>query len=416
MALTSSLLFLLHSQETLLAGDRVFVGNQPDELSLVGSLCQGDEVCLLGLGYGGGVRPLLASHPRASLTAVDSDAEMVGTCRSFYSRYFPDVRFQTKVQRALPFLLENRGRFDAVCVDIYDTSGYPPCLFQDVFWEIVQESLTDGAPTVLVNAWGLPEHLGPLDGFSTQKALASLLRRHWPLVYAFPYRRNTTFVAARTPRIAAVRELSSQRMSDSPLFKLSASLIDRAILFQTQIRAEMQELFPVPDAFPDPIDSPPTGRDDINAEMANRWPDFAMRLCNACAHLGLHMEPHTVAARLLRDPSIGGHVLAHLVATKSRLAEFLPIAAAAISIDRLDSSAAWVGRWICDNFDDLRKTNPVWLHRTALPQALALAANPLIPQPSWAPALAEIVLAQRLDSAHDCSEFVPKAQFNAPIE
>lgn len=61
----------IHTIDSLITHDRVFVGNQTDDFAVAKVLQNSQRILLLGVGYGGALRPLLIGNSSVEITAVD---------------------------------------------------------------------------------------------------------------------------------------------------------------------------------------------------------------------------------------------------------------------------------------------------------------------------------------------------------
>ncbi|MEU9091587.1 hypothetical protein [Streptomyces sp. NPDC048428] len=374
---------LLSTSATLLAGDRVFVGNQPDDFAVGPLSGPADEVCVLGLGYGGSLRPLLTASPTSRVTAVDLDPDMVTVTRALFQQHFPQAEFRTEVADAATFLDGGR-RYDLLLIDVYAGESYPSFVLDAAFWRCVRGAVTAGG-TVLLNAWGLPSHLDPFSPPSPQHTLAALLAPLWPQARYLPCRRNMTVVLRDTwpdpetgfPPLAADLD---ERLTPA----------DAAILRMQRLRLHRAEPFRVPaGGLADPADSVdvPTTPDQLDAEMARRWPAM---LDAVRAHAdAAGVDASVVGTRAFYDrPDIAVPATLELARRGHPAAALLPNVAASLTFAG-DTSLGWYGEWMADEAEKLAAELPDWLVRIALPQALAMAANPLVPAWPWTATLLE---------------------------
>ena len=151
-SLYSSKDFLLNSIESLVSGDRIFVGNQPDDFGIGGSITSGNKVLILGLGFGGSIRPLIAGIENISITAIDSDSNIINACSAIMNSFFPSLNQIHYIHGdASNFTHYINDSFDLICIDVYTEEGYPRFIFNDEFWDNLSSSLTkDGS--VIINS------------------------------------------------------------------------------------------------------------------------------------------------------------------------------------------------------------------------------------------------------------------------
>jgi SAM-dependent methyltransferase len=188
-----------HSNESLLANDRVFTGNQIDDFAIAG-LHDSNRILLLGVGYGGSIRGLLASNPNVQVVAVDINSTSLGTCENLYKEFFPELLSQITFVHddASRFMKEvEKNSFDAICIDLYNSGGYPEFILEKDFWNDISNSLSEDG-IILANSWGLPSQLDPLSHSTAQTKMLKLMLQVFPNIKALPSRRNITFLAYRT--------------------------------------------------------------------------------------------------------------------------------------------------------------------------------------------------------------------------
>ncbi|QSB17009.1 hypothetical protein JQS43_12500 [Natronosporangium hydrolyticum] len=341
---------------------------------------------MLGLGYGAGLRAVRASAPAADLFAVDRDPATVGLCRALYQVYFPSIRFRMQVADAAQLMRDSVECFDLICVDLYDGASHPALVFDAGFWEDVRSRVADTG-VVLVNCWGLPEHLRPFAGASPQRALGEVLRTVWEEVRYLPARRNTTFVLTSTNVSLCIDEVTAWP---------GLSAADRAVLATAACRLRHARTVPQGDAGGI---APARTQAAIDAEMARRWPAMLEVVGDAAAAAGL---PPAVASgrQVVLDPEIAVPVLRTLLDREAAEAAFIPTVAASLTFES-DFRAGWFGEWIADTHLDLAEHSPRWFYSTGLPQAMSMLANPYAPDWPWRDRLIEA--AMRLSRAESVS-------------
>ncbi|WP_030543311.1 spermidine synthase [Streptomyces albus] len=368
---------LLSTSATLLAGDRVFVGNQPDDFAVGPLAGPADTVCVLGLGYGGSLRPLLAASPASRITAVDLDPDMVTVTRALFRQHFPGTDFRTQVADASVFL-EGSERYDLVVIDIYAGESYPDFVLTEPFWRGVRGAVAPGG-TALLNAWGLPEHLRPLTPPSPQHLLAGLLTPLWPHATYLSCRRNMTVVLRDTREDDPAETLRGAEAGRGTRL----SPVDEAVLALQRLRLVRAADFRVPADAPagDTGRAVPRTPEQLDAEMARRWPEM---LAEVRAHAdAAGADASVVGSReFYRRREVAVPTTLELARHGHPAAALLPNVAAALTFGG-DTSLGWYGDWIADEAESLAAEYPEWLTRTALAQALAMAANPLVPEWPW---------------------------------
>ncbi|WP_164540986.1 spermidine synthase [Streptomyces abyssomicinicus] len=369
---------LLSTSATLLSGDRVFVGNQPDDFAIGPLAGPADRICVLGLGYGGSLRPLRATAPGSAITAVDLDPDMAGVTGALFRQHFPAVGFDAVVADAAAFL-DGSGRYDLVVIDVYAGESYPAFILQEPFWQRVRRALAPGG-TALLNAWGLPAHLEPLLPPSPQHRLASLLAPLWPDARYLSCRRNMTVVL----RDASDAAPPPQAPSASPSASADGlTPTDQAVLALQRLRLAHAEEFRVPAGSPAPTgtEDVPVTPEQLDAEMARRWPAMLAEVRTHAEAVGV--DTSVIGTReFYTRPDVAVPVTLELARRGRPAAALLPNVAASLTFAG-DTSLGWFGEWVANEAESLAAEHPGWLVRTALPQALSMAANPLVPAWSW---------------------------------
>jgi hypothetical protein len=363
---------LLNTPETLLAGDRVFVGNQPDDFALAGIVTESQvpRVCFLGLGFGGALRPILAAAPGARIVAVESDSSTAELCRAIYRRYFPQVDFEVAVQDAARIGTADLGDFDVVCVDLYESAGYPRVVFQTPFWNDVRSMLR---PTgvVLVNLWGLPEHLRWYVGLSAQARLATLVSNTFGRTRYLPYRRNTTLIAG-------------DRDSDPPscLLRVDEKLnaLDRVICQLLPARLSHAPDIPSLDEVDSAAARATGSRHEIDGEMHARWPELTSTFQKSASDLGLISQGKLQLRAVLAQPELARMMTNELLSAGRPEADFVPVAVAAnVFVSR--EIPEWYLGWVVNDCEYLYEQDPRWVVNVFLWQALAMLVNPYAARP-----------------------------------
>ncbi|MGL5827608.1 MAG: spermidine synthase [Nocardioides sp.] len=365
--------FLLNTSDTLLAGDRVFVGNQPDDVALAVAI-QPRTALILGAGYGGNVRTLAAAAPDCRITTVDIDANVAQAVQSLFSANFPAIYFTSLVGDAGE-VVQSAERYDLIVVDLYQRDSYPELVFDIRFWQCVKDSLTSHG-AVLVNAWGLPEYLRPFEPPSPQLQLAQVIARLWPEVKYLPYRRNLSFLVGDWhPRAEALmHHLNQPRLSD----------LDNAVLAFHSARLSWAMSVKCRLAMGSVASDKVTSADLIDKEMYGRWVSLMNEVRKCGNRLG--REEREVSGLAVYDPAVAKQITLELLRIESAAAGLIPAMAASLSFEG-DDSMSWFGEWIAEKGTFLFHEYPQWTMLHALPQALALAANPLSPRYDWTDAL-----------------------------
>jgi hypothetical protein len=365
--------------ESVVSGRRVFVGNQPDDFALAGWLAPGDRISLVGLGYGGAVRSILAVAPDARLVGVENDAKLAALCDDYFSSYFSGISLSVVTVDARRYLQESMNNVDAICVDIYDDAGYPDFVFESDFWNSVLDALRPRG-VVFINCWGLPGHLVPWTPPSPLPNLAHTISTSFPEMRYLKNRRNVTLVAS----VAPLRPLPRRPIA------LSASLSrqDRIIAECLAVRwnssdAATSRLF----GKPEPGQSLRL-RTDINAEMYRRWQSLPSALGSDGTDVS---DPrHFASVRdFLSSPDSASQATLEMLARGAAEADFLPIAAAASHFEGHADISDWYGPWVIEKYSEVTAINQRWFWGVALWQALCIVAYPFSDQPHWTDTLLE---------------------------
>lgn len=357
---------VLDAAECLVSTDRVFVGNQPDEFAVTGLVAPGARVLLLGLGYGAALRPLgVFFSEDLHVVAVENNPRILRACQALFEEYLPGYPGELIEGDAVAYVAGSHGPYDAICVDIYTDEGYPGFLFDPTFWGDIDGCLRSNG-VVVVNAFGLPEHLSPLRGPTPQHALVAALGQRWGDVRSLPCRRNMTLVAGREMSVQRSRAPSAALRGTDELI---AHLWPARWSCADPVAAEPRAAEPQP-----PIIASHQGLKD---EMLARWPALVEALSRASHACGFGPLERSGLAALLRDGARAGAMTERLLADGAPEASFVPAAVAATTFnDRGAAGLAWYPRWVADRADELHARSRRWFVNVALWQALAMVANP----------------------------------------
>ncbi|WP_329314391.1 spermidine synthase [Streptomyces sp. NBC_01262] len=370
---------LINTIESTLSGDRIFTGNQPDDFALVGLLRGARSACLLGVGYGGSIRAMLAGNPALNLALVDNDDVLLNFTGQIFQRNFPGLNFTTEVADAWDHLRDRKAAYDVICVDLYSLAGYPEFVFHGGFWEDVRSALAPGGH-VVANAWGLPEQLRPLTPPSPQHGMARAMLGAWTDLNYLPCRRNLTFVApalAPTDLRPAV-DVAPDRLSHEDFLTLGLQRVrfGRAPVLRPGDLSEGT--------------LPQRDRRDIDAEMAVRWPEMVADVTKGSEPAAGDLQT------VLSDRDLATAATRQLLAAGSPTASFIPcIAGATAQLGELRMS--WYGDWICDEGPELKALAPDWYYLSGLWQALCMARTPLGAKWPWESRLFDGIFGELLD-------------------
>ncbi|MGW2631510.1 spermidine synthase [Streptomyces chattanoogensis] len=371
---------IINTIESTISGDRVFTGNQPDDFALAGLLRNTKTACLLGVGYGGAVRAMLAGDPSIELTLVDNDAALIEFTGNLFARSFPGVAFTSETADAGSHLREHPGCYDVICVDLYSAVGYPRMVLDVGFWHDVREALTENG-RVVVNAWGLPEQLSPLAPPSPQHAVAQAMLAVWQDLSHLPCRRNTTFVAP------ALTPADLRPPVDDASTRLSYE--DHLTLGLIRLRGASAPVL-LRGGIGDAGQPAPTSRRAIDAEMHARWPGLVEAVTGRA-------EASADFRAALSERKLTDAATERLLLEGSPAASFAPcIASAKAQLGEL--SMAWYGEWLCDEWFRLKALDPDWFRMSALWQAVCMARTPLGAVWPWEARLYDMLSAELLDA------------------
>ncbi|KZE80761.1 hypothetical protein AV654_10395 [Paenibacillus elgii] len=356
--------FLFNTTETLIAGDRIFVGNQQDEFALGGLLNKGDRILLLGLGYGGSLRSLLIGNQNVEITAIDYNLNSLNACKLLMDDIFPTLNRKIRYihGNAAHFSDLIDGKFDVICIDLYNSTGYPEFVFNHAYWEMVFESLHDTG-ILLINSWGLPTHLSPLKGKTVHIRLLQSLSNTFKRVYALPYRRCTTFILSK--------KLVKPKINN---FKITNNVceLDGIILNLFPLRWSHADLITIPS-----IDcSLVSGEQNkIYSELELRWEVFLKNLNSALKECGYKKIENNELKQFVYDPIRATEVTELLLLQSKPEAFFIPVAIGTYAF--YDSAGLeWYINWILTRGEKLIRLNEKWFINIILWQCLALMTNP----------------------------------------
>ncbi|MCC9743074.1 hypothetical protein [Streptomyces sp. MNU89] len=209
--------------------------------------------------------------------------------------------------------------------------------------------------------------------------LAGLLAPLWPHAAYLSCRRNMTVVLRDTRE--DVPSETGRGAEAGRGARLSRT--DEAVLALQRLRLARAADFRVAADPPegDADRAVPRTPEQLDAEMARRWPEM---LAEVRAHAeAAGADASAVGTReFYRRREVAVPTTLELARRGHPAAALLPTVAAALTFGG-DTSLGWYGDWIAEEAESLAAEHPEWLTRTALPQALAMAANPLVPEWSW---------------------------------
>jgi spermidine synthase len=106
------------------------------------------EIALLGLGGGSIAKWCYRHHPKAKLTVVEINPQVIAL-RDAFKIPEEDQRFQILCEDAAKFVAETANRFDVLLVDCYNGDGIPRDLCSQEFYNHCHQALTESGLIVV---------------------------------------------------------------------------------------------------------------------------------------------------------------------------------------------------------------------------------------------------------------------------
>ncbi|MFN3454494.1 MAG: spermidine synthase [Pseudobdellovibrio sp.] len=182
--------------DSSLSTDRIFNGNYWDDFCLPIFLRKNiKRVLMLGVGYGAGIRSLLAAKPDLQIVGVDIDASSNQVCREFYNQSL-GLNLEIITTSAEVYVQQCQESFDLVWIDLYDQKGALPATYDDQFWKKIESCLNVGG-LVAKNAYGIANHLEKYVEATLTKFYLYQGVKYFNFYKIFPHRRNTTLVFSK---------------------------------------------------------------------------------------------------------------------------------------------------------------------------------------------------------------------------
>lgn len=333
---------------TYLDTTSVFTGQYWDEFGITSYLIPPKaHVLMLGLSFGGGIRPILGSDKDVSLICVDYDTTSVKACRDFYKKYFPEIQFEARAAEAMAFLKSCTDKYNCIWLDIYEDNSYSHLYFNHEFFDLLKHHLTDDG-VLLINSYGLPNQFSPLNKEGIQSRFCQFLSDHFKTIKMIPYRRNLTLVASRN-------QISIYPTKAHP----SLNPLDKQTFQSFEPRLHSAQ--PIPK-----ITSvlPSTGLFvEIDAQMREQWNEIR----NYLSGIGQKIETNLQILDLIQDASRAQKVASQMLSEKSALIAFLPILCAGESQIK-PIHVDWIFDWTIQNSEELKRNMPEIYHQIWLPQ------------------------------------------------
>nr|WP_256558394.1 hypothetical protein [Halobacillus sp. A1] len=364
--------FLLHSDDSLLSNDRIFVGNQTDDFVVSSFLQNSKKVLMLGLGYGGALRALLIDDNEVQVTAVDINPNSMRATALIMENYFPGISNKVNYVQsdALQYLKEYNGQpYDVICLDLYTREGYPLFILHDEFWIYLKNILTEDG-TVIFNSWGLPQQLSPLKGNTVQKSIAKFMGDHFSYLSALPNRRNITFIA-HLQQVPVIRQIVNTEDFNA-IDRLIVEFFPQRIKYAKKIKSEN---------FKTLENDVILTMDEFNDEMYKRWPHLVEKCNEALVDLGYTQIRDIM--ELLDDPIKAKKMTKLLLERNAIESATIPVLVGAYSFHKPEG-LDWYLYWMLEEAEELMDTHKEWVINTALWQLLEVAANPYANYDYWA--------------------------------
>lgn len=369
--------FLIHTTDSLISNDRIFVGNQTDDFGGAALLNNVKNILLLGGGYGGAIRPLLCNG--ANLTIVDNNEYVLKFTEKLFSEKFNELSELLNFVNddAEHYLERVQDRFDAICIDLYSHEGYAECIFNESFWKNINRVLMPHG-TIFFNSWGLPQQLKPLINSDIQIEIASKLLDNFNYVSYLPHRRNITFVARNNRHLDIQYNLKWDQLN-----QIDESIINflpyRLLNSINITKDDLSAILPSKEF---------SSFVAINNDMFLHWKDL-LQLCSEVSS-ELNISQQKDLMEIINNPEDAKKITNYLLKFMKEESTLIPIMVGAASFEnRHDLS--WFTNWmIKDSFYYLNLYKS-WYINTALWQMFAIFANPFCSDKYWNPKVNDIL-------------------------
>lgn len=304
-----------HASNTLIDSslnlDRVFNGNYWDDFVLpLFSRKDVSASLMLGVGFGAGLRALLASKPELEITGVDIDSCSNQKCQDLFSHEF-NYHPHLLDMDATKYLQTTQETFDLIWVDLYDSNGPVHELFELSFWRLIKDRLTPQG-LLAINIYGIANHLEPFLSVTPLKYLYSLLRIEFSQILSFPHRRNTTLIASNAP-FESIELVSPETLNqfDQVTLHLQAQRVHKLISFNYQIdECDVEQ-------------HPGFSFHCLNELQQKGWGNFLYEL-NHVPDLGIQFTSPRSLVSYLQNPGSGAFLIDTLVKYRSSLLVMVP--------------------------------------------------------------------------------------------
>ena len=179
--------------------ETLFNGTQLDDF-LACAATTPKRVLVLGSGPGAACFTLARALPNVErIDGVDADPREVALARSIRDYLgIPVVEFHLNDASAHLERAARGSHYDVILIDLFEGMNYSPLNFTAHFWRNVDDALAEDG-VVLVNMWGYPEHLRPLEGSTPVSDLLSVVGASstFDRYFVLSHLRNTTVVLGR---------------------------------------------------------------------------------------------------------------------------------------------------------------------------------------------------------------------------
>ncbi|NUK32091.1 hypothetical protein HT574_19130 [Parageobacillus sp. VR-IP] len=353
---------LINNVDTLMEGKSIFTGTQLDDFALA-NLKINKKILLLGSGLGGAIRTFLIKSPDSHIYIVDNDLHNLSICENIFKKYFPQIN-------NLHFILNDakdicnylqKEKFDVVAVDLYTAEGYPDFTLKSTFWKDIKSLLRiDGM--LIVNSFGLPFHLHPLEGESPQKKVVADILKHFNFVSYLPHRRNLTVIAT---------DIDFNPSFTTPNVKLSNQ--DLSLYNMLHIRWKYRYKIKNRNG----IDSNYTSngsKESLNNEMERRW-DNLLSVLNKYNESNFNITSENLSQLLFEKNHIGQNITMELAKRNKAEASFIPIALGSLTF-KYPNHFNWYFEWILDKYEEMFYYDSAWTVNTVFWQAFSMIINP----------------------------------------
>ncbi len=337
---------------------QVFTGQYWDEFGVTGHLVPHQaRVLMLGLAYGGGIRPILASNKKVELHVVDLDSRTNERCKDQFANHFPEIEFTVHTSDAESYLQNSSETWNAIWIDLYAFDGYIDLLSKREFLNQIKSALKPGG-VALFNLFGIPNQFDPLSQPGPQSFIYSAIRKEFAEVRTLPYRRNLTVVASET----SIRTYPTESHPDlSGLDKTTFNLLKRRLVWLDNAE---------PQAKANSLTAEEGKFEHIDQMMRSNWKVVLERL----SRLGVKMDRPVQLLDLIQDRRACEEWLRQVESEESWI-EFLPILCAGES-DLRTLKVDWIFEWTALNQRMLESRFPRVYNQIWLPQLWSMVLHP----------------------------------------